>query len=204
MSRPIGWVPALTCSLTLTLGFGAAQAGESGSISIYGESPVRACGEAAELSAKSGTPSFVGLAACTDAVQNPLALTEGELAASYLNRSVLLLAAGNHDAAITDASAALRLQPDLTEAFLDRAAAFMAKRRFSDAVADLTRALALAPKQPAEAYYDRACAREELGDLQGAYADYREATRMDPAWDRPKTQLARFKVVEVRKQAPGS
>jgi hypothetical protein len=39
-------------------------------------------------------------------------------------------------------------------------------------------------------------AREDAGDLVGAYLDYRQASQLDPAWDRPKKELARFTVVQ--------
>jgi hypothetical protein len=38
-------------------------------------------------------------------------------------------------------------------------------------------------------------AREDMGDRNGAYADYAEASRLAPQWDLPKQQMTRFTIV---------
>ena len=37
-------------------------------------------------------------------------------------------------------------------------------------------------------------ANEGLGDLKAAYQDYSKAAELNPAWDAPKNELARFTV----------
>ena len=44
------------------------------------------------------------------------------------------------------------------------------------------------------AYFDRGLARDYLGDMRGAYFDYRKAIEIDPEFAPAKEQLARFTV----------
>ncbi len=197
MSLRFAVVVAINGTIGLAMLGGSASAGETGKVSTAGESPLRVCSEAAASSVKSGAPSSLGLAACDEAIKNSLVLTRSQRAGAYLDRSVLLTAAGDYEAAVADDTASLELQPDLTEAYLDRGAALMELKRFADAAADYGHALALGPQQPEAVYFDRALAREDLGDIKGAYADYREAARLNPSWDRPKAELARFAVAGI-------
>ena len=74
------------------------------------------------------------------------------------------------------------------------AAALIGLQRFSEAVSDSDRGIALNPKEPEKAYFNRATARELLGDLEGAYHDYARAAELAPDWADPKTEFLRFKV----------
>jgi tetratricopeptide (TPR) repeat protein len=191
MRGRFGWTVAVAWSVAALAAGSAARAEES--VSVLGTNPAATCATAAAEAVGQGVPAKSALAACDEAIRQA-PLTRGERAATYLNRGVLHLAAGDYPAAIADDDAALRLQGDLAEAFINRGAAFSAQRRFGDAVGDFTRALAMAPRQPAQIYYNRALAREDLGDVKGAYLDYLQASRLAPGWDRPKAELARFTV----------
>ncbi len=42
--------------------------------------------------------------------------------------------------------------------------------------------------------FDRALARERLGDVTGAYYDLQKAAQLNPSWDAPAKELAYFQV----------
>jgi tetratricopeptide (TPR) repeat protein len=169
-----------------------AQAEES--VAVLGGNPAQACSVAASAATASAVPSRSGIAAC-DAALKALSLSRAETAAIYLDRGVLHFGAGDYAAALADNDAALRLDGALAEAFANRGATLAALHRTAEAIGDLDRALALAPSHPAVLHFNRGLAREDLGDVKGAWLDYREAARLAPDWARPKAELARFTVV---------
>ena len=153
------------------------------------------CAIAAAAAEAKGAATEEDLATCTMAI-NLAADVKSRLAAALTNRSVMHLARAEYTATIADSDAALQLDHKIPEAMVDRGVALMLEGRLNDAVTDFTRALALAPSHVERAYFNRAMAREDLGDLKGAYLDYRMAAQLDPLWDRPKKELARFTVVQ--------
>jgi tetratricopeptide (TPR) repeat protein len=163
------------------------------SVSVLGSTALQICAGAAAAASHGGVVGSTGLTPCTAAIAQE-SLTRNDLAAAYLNRGVLYLARSDYTHAIADDDAALRIRGDLAEAYANRGAASAGLRRYSDAAADFTQALALSPEKPETIYFDRALAREDLGDLKGAYLDYRKAAELAPGWELPKQQLARFTV----------
>jgi tetratricopeptide (TPR) repeat protein len=120
------------------------------------------------------------------------------VAVAYINRGLLHVARSEFDKAIADSSVALELDNRLPEAMINRGAALLQEHRPADAAADFSNALQLAPAHIERVYFDRAMAREDMGDIRGAYADYRQAAQLNPQWDQPKRELARFKVVPAK------
>ena len=153
------------------------------------------CATAAASAQARGNATDGDLAACTMAI-NLAGDAKGRLAAALTNRGVMHLARAEYAATIADSTAALQVDGKIAEALVNRGVALMLQGRASDAVADISKGLALAPSHAERAYFNRAMAREDMGDLKGAYLDYREAARMDPSWDRPQKELARFTVVQ--------
>jgi tetratricopeptide (TPR) repeat protein len=153
------------------------------------------CATAAASAQARGAASEGDLAACTMAV-NLAGDAKGRLAAALTNRGVMHLARAEYAATIVDSTAALRVDGKAAEALVNRGVALMLQGHASNAVADISKGLALAPAHAERAYFNRAMAREDMGDLKGAYLDYREAAKMDPSWDRPQKELARFTVVQ--------
>jgi tetratricopeptide (TPR) repeat protein len=117
-----------------------------------------------------------------------------DLAGVHVNRGVLLVTMLQSEDAKRDFEQALAINPDLAEALANRGAIRVAEGRSAEGVADLDRAIALGSERPERAYYSRAIGREDLGDLRGAYQDYRMAQTLKPDWDLPATQLSRFQV----------
>jgi tetratricopeptide (TPR) repeat protein len=166
------------------------------SFTNLGIEPSVACAEGAAVAAEAGKVSTNGMAACNDAIrENGVPLSEQ--AVNYLNRSAINLAAGDYAAAIVDDTAALRLVAAFPEALINRAAAFSSQGQQAAAVADLNHALDLSPAHPERIYYNRGLAREDLGDIKGAYLDYCQAAQLAPTWQLPKTELARFTVTRA-------
>jgi len=65
-------------------------------------------------------------------------------------------------------------------------------QQYGAAIAEITQALSLGVSEPHKAYFNRAAAREALGDLRGAYEDYRTALEIQPDWGPANAELARF------------
>lgn len=126
------------------------------------------------------------------------ALTEAlrvrDRAGTHVNRGIIHMNRHAYRLALADFDYAIQLAPDLAEGHINRGAALLAQNNYEGAIAAIDRGLALTPEEPARAYYNRAVANEELGNVRAAYADYRRAAELAPAWDMPRTELARFRV----------
>ncbi|MBC7670097.1 tetratricopeptide repeat protein [Caulobacter sp. DWR2-3-1b2] len=115
-------------------------------------------------------------------------------ARTYVNRGVLYMRQRDFNGAVSDFDSASRIDPNLGEAFVNRGAAFVGTQRYDEGLSQIDQGLALGVKDPEKAYYNRAIAHENLGDVTAAYRDYSKALELDPAWDAPKKELARFTV----------
>jgi tetratricopeptide (TPR) repeat protein len=164
------------------------------SVTIIGTSPLAACAAAAAEAKHTGAGTRFELETCDRAIET-WPSPPANVAIAYINRSVVHIARGETAAAIADASRAIRLNATLGEAYLDRAIALSADQRSTEAIRDFERAIELNVRQPELAYFDRAIAREDSGDIKGAYFDYRRAAELNPAWDKPRHELARFTVM---------
>ena len=153
------------------------------------------CSTVAASAETRGAATDTDLSTCSLAIR--MATDEkNQLAAALTNRSVIHLVRAEYEASIADTNAALEIEANLPEALVNRGIAQMLAGRPKNAVDDLTRGLALGPEHPERVFFNRGMAREDSGDFVGAYLDYRKASELDPAWDRPKKELARFTVVQ--------
>jgi tetratricopeptide (TPR) repeat protein len=121
-------------------------------------------------------------------------LTSRDLAGTHNNRGVLLFAEGRFEDAMKDFDQAIRHSRDLAEPHVNRGASLVAMKRWADAVPSLNRGIELEALELEKAYYNRAIAHEELGDVRRAYFDYVKAAELAPTWEEPKLQLTRFTV----------
>jgi tetratricopeptide (TPR) repeat protein len=153
----------------------------------------QSCAAAAASAQKIGNASDASLAACSTAIRMA-GDSDARLAAAYTNRAILHLMRAEYQDSVADSDSALKIDNQLSEALVNRGVAMLLQHRPNDAAADFTRALSLAPSNEARVYFNRAMAREDSGDLRGAYADYSQAARLEPKWDRPKQELSRFTV----------
>lgn len=181
---PTRLIPALAAAL-LALGGSAGAA-----TSVLDSSSVRAC----YMAASAQTWSAEAVAGCDAAVENG-GLSNKDLAATYANRSVVLLNANQPDAALADADRALTLSPDLKDAAVNKAGALLMLGRYEEARATLDAVLTAITGEALErGLYNRAIASESLGDVSAAYADFKRAAELNPNFEAAHVELARFQV----------
>lgn len=143
------------------------------------------------VNVSAGDSSELTLDTCTRALRNPRLNDEGE-AQLLINRGIVHLRRGNGEAAIADFDVVLEEDDENAEARLNRAAALVQLGRHGPAIAEITEALSLGVSEPHKAYFNRAAAREALGDIRGAYEDYSTALEIQPDWGAASAELARF------------
>ena len=162
----------------------------SAAVTVLGPGIAQSCYRAAEFN----TDPDAGIASCTTALKEQ-ALTQTDRAATYVNRGILRARNGDADGALADYDNGLRINPQLAEGYVDRGATYIAVKRYKEALADIDKGLSLGTKKAYIAYYDRAIVREALGDIKGAYEDYKQAVELAPDFALAIQQLQRFKVV---------
>jgi tetratricopeptide (TPR) repeat protein len=150
----------------------------------------RACSQAAVAGVTAATKDAIE--ACTRALDTE-PLSRFGMAVTYQNRGILRLMRNDHDGAIKDFNSAIEEEPSLASAYVNRGATFLAMHSHNAALRDAERAMQLAPKN-ARAVLLRGGVLETMGKTKEAYRDYQAAAKLDPAWQRPKEELARFKV----------
>lgn len=133
---------------------------------------------------------------CTRALREETMNRENR-AKTYTNRGVLRMRAGRYDQALEDYAEAIRLRPELGAAWLNQGAALIYKKDFGAAITPLNKAIELNSTDLFAAYYNRAIARENTGDVEGAYADFKKSLELRPEWDLAERQLTRFVVTET-------
>ena len=101
---------------------------------------------------------------------------------------------GDHEDALDDYAKAIELQPELGAAYLNMGAAHIYQKDFDLALEPLNKAIELETIDIFAAYYNRAIARENTGDLPGAYNDFQKALELKPGWELAEKQLDRFTV----------
>jgi tetratricopeptide (TPR) repeat protein len=184
-------------SITTLLAFGiSAQAATL----TYGDNSALTCARAAqaeEPNASISSPAHrAALKSCNAALADKL--RPEDRTATLVNRGILLTASGQTDAAIADFNAALERNASLTDAYVSRGAAHMRAGHFTEARADFEKALGMGAAHPEQVYFNRGMANERLGDLAGAYRDYRQAQTLNPDFAPARFELARFQVMPKR------
>ncbi|MGH6835049.1 MAG: tetratricopeptide repeat protein, partial [Methylocella sp.] len=106
-----------------------------------------------------------------------------KLATAYYNRGLAYYDRGDHDRAIADYDAAIRLDPKHVDAYNNRGNAYQAKGDHDRAIADYDAAIGLDPED-VDAFYNRGNAYQAKGDHDRAIADYDESIRLDPEFVR--------------------
>ena len=133
---------------------------------------------------------------CTRALREQ-AMTRANRAATYVNRGVLRMREGKYVESLDDYSCALKLRPELGAAYLNKGAAHIYQKDFASALAPLDRAIELDSADLFAAYYNRAIAKENTGDVAGAYYDFQKSLELKPGWELAERQLTRFMIDDV-------
>ncbi len=141
--------------------------------------------------AAAGDSSDDAITACDRALRSER-LNRANQIATLINRGAIRLRRNEGDLAVADFDAVIALEPRHAEAHLNRGAALVMIGRPGPAVGAITEALSLGVREPHKAYYNRAAAREALGDLNGALEDYTTALAIEPDWGPANAELARF------------
>jgi tetratricopeptide (TPR) repeat protein len=167
--------------------FGADAAGAS--ILVLGGGAAKDCSKAA-IEGRNDQKSVL---ACTTALETEN-LNFRDRARTHVNRGVLQMRRRDFPTARADFDAAARIDPELGEAWVNRGATYVGEERYTEGLTEIDKGLALGVKDPQKAWFNRAMANEGLGDLKAAYRDYVKAAELDPEWDAPKKELARFSI----------
>ena len=160
---------------------------------VLGPTLLEECNNAAAAAQRTGHVDVSDMQTCDAAITRSW-MTAGEIANALVYRGTLHLTRGETDKAIRDFTLAIREDPGLASAYNDRGVALSSQHRQVEAIADFTRALALKAENTDRVLFNRAMAYEDSGDLKSAYLGYLEASQVNPAWDQPALQLARFNV----------
>jgi tetratricopeptide (TPR) repeat protein len=108
--------------------------------------------------------------------------------------AVRLLKMQKYGEAVADSEKGIMLDPRMSAAHLNRGAGTIGLERYNDALASLNQAIDLGSDNLQLIYFDRGLAKENLGDVKGAYYDYRKAVELDPSFQLAIHQLSRFAV----------
>lgn len=170
----------------------AVAAPASAAVYVVGNSDARLCYEAADARL---LPQVRDIRRCDEALLHEN-LSNYETVATHVNRGILRLRRGMVEPAVADFDRAIQLDPEQPEAYLNKGAALIRRQNPQEALQLFTVALERNTSRPAIAHYGRAVANEALGNVAAAYRDYRRASELDPDWADPRTELARFRVVD--------
>ncbi|MEZ5945831.1 MAG: tetratricopeptide repeat protein [Hyphomonas sp.] len=159
-------------------------------VSVFGGGLARDCYEAAFYQTVSAQE---GEKICSQALSAETMKFENR-AATFTNRGVLRMRLGKYEASLGDYDTAKRMKPDLGAIWLNEGAAYIFRKDYGSALASLDKAVELNSQDLYAAYYNRAIAKENLGDVAGAYYDFQKALELKPDFERAEWQLARFNV----------
>lgn len=114
--------------------------------------------------------------------------------ATLVNRGILHMVRANPASADADFDAALALDPNQADAWLNKAVLQLRTGKAVDALPMVQRAIDLKTRRPALAYFVRAMAHEQGGNIRAAYEDLKRAQALEPGWKDPQIELRRFQV----------
>jgi tetratricopeptide (TPR) repeat protein len=118
------------------------------------------------------------IAACSRLIQGGR-LRGNDLASILVSRSAEFHRQNQHDAALADVNAAIKLDPRRVGAHYGRGRIHAAKRMVEEAIADYSSAIRLDPRHRA-AYLNRGMLYAERSDYDRAIADFSECIKIDP------------------------
>jgi tetratricopeptide (TPR) repeat protein len=160
-------------------------------IIVVGSGAANACWRAAEFGMGNMN---IGFAACSRALAQPGQSTYNK-AATYVNRAVLRMRAGDNSGALADADAATSFSPNMGEAHVNRGAALLNLMRPDQALTAIDLGLDRGTKRLHLVYYNRAAAKYLLGDIPGSYYDYIASSEADPEYAPAIEALSHFEVI---------
>jgi tetratricopeptide (TPR) repeat protein len=121
---------------------------------------------------------FIDVGEIRDYLAEAVPLVAPENAEAFETRASRRYDEGRYDQAISDYTAALKLDPKLTSAMVNRGWAYLAREDYQTASADFGAAIKLDPEMRA-AYEGRGTCQREMGQYDKAIRDLTEAIRRD-------------------------
>jgi tetratricopeptide (TPR) repeat protein len=161
----------------------------SAGIMTIGGSYAEGCFKAAEQHSR----TLESLNTCDRAFTEEALSRDDELA-TYVNRGILRMLRDDYARAHTDFTTAMAMNPNRSEPYMNLAILQLRNGKSAEAVPLFSKAIELGTELPEVAYYGRALANEDVGDVRAAYADLQRATSLKPRWDAPARDLARYQV----------
>jgi len=163
-----------------------------------GKTPAADCFNAAQTVSLSGNalPGVLdkdALSNCAEALSNKM--TTKDRIATLVNRGTIEAASGDLTSSLADYDAALAMNPKMADIYIDRGTALMRAARYEEARASFDQAVSLGGTNTYFAYFNRALAEEKVGNINGAYQDYKQAVALAPNYQPAKNELARFQIV---------
>lgn len=122
------------------------------------------------------------------------ALVKEDKVATFVNRGIIHLQRESLKQASADFDSALALNPNQPDAWLNKAILIVRHGNAAPALPLAQKALDLQTRSQALAYFVRAMANEDSGNLTAAYHDLQRASQLDPKWAQPSVELRRFQV----------
>jgi tetratricopeptide (TPR) repeat protein len=159
---------------------------------IGGGGLAHSCYNAAEF----GIAPRDNIKTCTLALEQQ-ALSARDRAATLVNRGILYASLGKNGAALADYDDAVAADSNLADAYINRGTVLIAMGRFNDALDAVSTGIKMKPDHAQIAYYNRAIAEENLGNIKGAYEDLKQAVAIAPDFVAAVEDLKRFKVVDT-------
>jgi tetratricopeptide (TPR) repeat protein len=138
------------------------------------------------------------VATCDNALAEAV-MDRRDRAATLVNRSILEMSRENYAAAEKNLDDALALLPKLPEAHVDLGSTLINMKKYDEGVKETELGIQLGTKEPERAWYNLGIGYERMGNIQKAYESYRQAAVLDPKWQDPKDEMARFTVQPVKK-----
>lgn len=166
-------------------------------VSVLGNTIANNCYQAAEF----GGDAKAAIETCTYALTAE-ALSIRDRAATFINRGILHSRTNDPQSALNDYDSGLALDASLAEGYVDRGAAYIVLQKYDLALQDIDKGIEMGARKLQIAYYDRAIVNEALGNVRGAYEDYKKAVELAPDFSLATEQLSRFRV--IRKRADGT
>jgi tetratricopeptide (TPR) repeat protein len=117
------------------------------------------------------------IAACSKLLKRPSSRAH---ATAFHQRARAYASKGKLDQAISDSSAAIKLDPQSAYLWQERGELYARQGKYQQAIADFTEAIRKDPTPRAFRFQHRAEAYQGLGDLSRAIANFDEAIRVDP------------------------
>jgi tetratricopeptide (TPR) repeat protein len=143
--------------------------------------------------AESKTATYDAVQTCDRAFAEQALSRDDELA-TYVNRGIIKMFRSDYGNSAADFDRAIAMDPKRSEPWLNKAILQFRQGDSAGAIPLFDKAIQLSSDHAEVAYYGRALANEDMGNLKAAYLDLKQAQALRPGWDAPTKDLARYKV----------